>query len=104
MHTEHTHTFDTHADSDPDTSASLTMSHVTEDNGADEDQPDTVSDQSAVRTKRSKVINYQGVVTEVVSEGAGLYVIDRRVGLCLAYQPSLKRKLRVGDTVEVSCS
>lgn len=46
----------------------------------------------------------QGIVTEVVSEGAGLYVIDRRVGLCLAYQPSLRRKLRVGDTVEVSCS
>lgn len=42
------------------------------------------------------------MVTEVVSEGAGLYVIDRRVGFCLAYQPSLRRKLRVGDTVEVS--
>lgn len=44
----------------------------------------------------------QGTVTEVVSEGAGLYVIDRKVGLCLAYQPALRRKLRVGDSVEVS--
>lgn len=42
-------------------------------------------------------------MTEVVSEGAGLYVIDKKVGLCLAYQPALRRKLRVGDTVEVSC-
>lgn len=59
MHTEHTHTFDTRADSEPDTPASLTMSHIAEDDGSDEYQPDTVSDQSAVRTKRSKVINYQ---------------------------------------------
>lgn len=44
----------------------------------------------------------QGTLTEVVSEGAGLYVIDRKVGLCLAYQPALRRKLRVGDSVEVS--
>lgn len=41
-------------------------------------------------------------MTQVVSEGAGLYVIDKTVGLCLAYQPSLRRKLRAGDEVEVS--
>lgn len=41
-------------------------------------------------------------MTEVVSEGAGLYVIDRKVGLCLAYQPTLRRTLRAGDSVEVS--
>ncbi|XP_061566120.1 CST complex subunit CTC1-like [Cololabis saira] len=58
-------------------------------------------DQSGVRMKRSKVISYQGMVTEVVSEGAGLYVIDRKVGLCLAYQPSARRKLRAGDQVEL---
>lgn len=43
-------------------------------------------------------------MTEVVSAGAGLYVMDRRVSLCLAYQPSLKRELRVGDSVQVSLS
>uniref|UniRef100_A0A3Q3DW01 CST complex subunit CTC1 n=1 Tax=Hippocampus comes TaxID=109280 RepID=A0A3Q3DW01_HIPCM len=45
------------------------------------------------RIKESQVINYQGTVTEVVSAGAGLYVMDRKRGLCLAYQPELKRKL-----------
>lgn len=44
----------------------------------------------------------QGTVTRVVSAGAGLYVMDREVGLCLAYQPSLRRELRVGDSVQVS--
>lgn len=42
------------------------------------------------------------MVTEVVSEGAGLYVLDGKVGLCVAYQPAAKRKLRAGDRVEVS--
>lgn len=59
MHTEHTHAFDSHADSEPGTPASLTMSHMAEDDGADEEQSDAVGDQSAVRTKRSKFINYQ---------------------------------------------
>lgn len=40
-------------------------------------------------------------MTQVVSDGAGLYVIDRKVGLCLAYQPATRRKLRAGDSVEV---
>lgn len=41
-------------------------------------------------------------MTEVVSAGAGLYVMDGKVGLCLAYQPPLRRKLRAGDSVQVS--
>lgn len=41
-------------------------------------------------------------MTQVVSEGAGLFIIDKEVGLCLAYQPSPRRNLRVGDKVEVS--
>uniref|UniRef100_A0A3P8V5M4 CST complex subunit CTC1 n=1 Tax=Cynoglossus semilaevis TaxID=244447 RepID=A0A3P8V5M4_CYNSE len=44
-----------------------------------------------------ELIQSGGMVTEVVNEGAGLYVIDRTVGLCLAYLPSLRRKLRAGD-------
>uniref|UniRef100_A0A3Q3EZY6 CST complex subunit CTC1 n=1 Tax=Kryptolebias marmoratus TaxID=37003 RepID=A0A3Q3EZY6_KRYMA len=55
----------------------------------------------SVRMKRSRVISYQGTVTEVISEGAGLYVIDKKVGLCVAYQPSARRKLRAGDRVEL---
>ncbi|XP_028254759.1 CST complex subunit CTC1 isoform X2 [Parambassis ranga] len=62
-------------------------------------EPEAV--QSAVRMKRSRVISYQGTVTEVVSEGAGLYVIDGKVGLCLSYQPPVRRRLRVGDGVEL---
>ncbi|XP_035986962.1 CST complex subunit CTC1 isoform X1 [Fundulus heteroclitus] len=57
--------------------------------------------QPAVRIKQSRVISYQGVVTEVVSEGAGLYLMDRKVGLCLAYQPPERRRLRAGDQVEL---
>ncbi|KAG7495806.1 CST complex subunit CTC1 [Solea senegalensis] len=56
---------------------------------------------SGVRLKQARIISYQGMVTEVVSEGAGLYVLDRKVGLCLAYQPTLRRKLRAGDCVEL---
>lgn len=59
MHTEHTHAVDTRADSEPDTPASLTMAHIADDNDCDESQPDIVIDQSAARTKRSKVISYQ---------------------------------------------
>ncbi|KAM9414363.1 CST complex subunit CTC1 isoform 2-T4 [Pholidichthys leucotaenia] len=54
-----------------------------------------------VRIKQSRVISYQGTVTEVVNEGAGLYVMDGKVGLCLAYQPTARRKLRLGDRLEL---
>ncbi|KAL3050797.1 hypothetical protein OYC64_001129 [Pagothenia borchgrevinki] len=67
----------------------------------EEMEPERDAGQSAVRMKKSRVISYQGTVTEVVSEGAGLYVMDRRVGLCLAFQPALRRKLRTGDTLEL---
>ncbi|KAK1876020.1 CST complex subunit CTC1 [Dissostichus eleginoides] len=67
----------------------------------EEAEPERDAGQSAARMKKSRVISYQGTVTEVVSEGAGLYVMDRRVGLCLAYQPALRRKLRTGDTLEL---
>ncbi|XP_008302181.1 CST complex subunit CTC1 [Stegastes partitus] len=74
----------------------MMMSHASDD--SEEAEPDV---QSGVRMKQSRVISYQGIVTKVVSEGAGLYVIDGRVGLCLAYQPMPKRKLRAGDRVEL---
>ncbi|RVE60932.1 hypothetical protein OJAV_G00185670 [Oryzias javanicus] len=76
------------------TDTPLLMSHDCE-----EEEPDL--NQSGVRMKRSRIISYQGTVTDVVSEGAGLYVLDRKLGLCLAYQPASRRSLRVGDGVEL---
>ncbi|KAK6322956.1 hypothetical protein J4Q44_G00052950 [Coregonus suidteri] len=49
-----------------------------------------------LRTKHSKVISYKGVLTSVLSAAAGLYVIDGKVGLCLAYQPLRRCGLRPG--------
>ncbi|XP_068444509.1 CST complex subunit CTC1 isoform X2 [Clinocottus analis] len=94
------HTNYTHTDTLLDTAPPLKMSHV-DDEECEEAEPERGVNQSGVRIKKSRVISYQGTVTEVVSEGAGLYVIDRRVGLCLAYQPTLRRKLRPGDSVEL---
>ncbi|XP_062301241.1 CST complex subunit CTC1 [Scomber scombrus] len=93
----HTHTQE-HTHTPADTPPTVMMSHSEE---KEEAEPETDSVQSAVRMKESRVISYQGTVTQVVSEGAGLYMIDRTVGLCLAYQPTLSRKLRAGDTVEL---
>uniref|UniRef100_A0A3B4BHF4 CST complex subunit CTC1 n=1 Tax=Periophthalmus magnuspinnatus TaxID=409849 RepID=A0A3B4BHF4_9GOBI len=39
---------------------------------------------------------------DVLSRGAGLYVIDRKVGLCLANQPLPLRAIRPGDTLQIS--
>uniref|UniRef100_A0A8C9ZYJ2 CST complex subunit CTC1 n=1 Tax=Sander lucioperca TaxID=283035 RepID=A0A8C9ZYJ2_SANLU len=96
------HTNYTLTDPEPpsDTPPPLMMSH-NDDDDCEEAEPERDAGQSAVRMKKSRVISYQGTVTEVVSEGAGLYVIDRKVGLCLAYQPTPRRKLRAGDSVEL---
>ena len=40
-------------------------------------------------------------MTSVLSEGAGLYVIDGKVGLCLAYQPLDRLGLRPGVEIEL---
>ncbi|XP_051249640.1 CST complex subunit CTC1 [Dicentrarchus labrax] len=100
IHTNYTHTPPDYTHTPSDTPPPLMMSH-SDDDDCDEAEPDRDSVQSAVSMKRSRVISYQGTVTEVVSEGAGLYVIDGKVGLCLAYQPTLRRKLRAGDCVEL---
>ncbi|XP_039996989.1 CST complex subunit CTC1 isoform X2 [Xiphias gladius] len=103
LHTNYTPTHtpveNTHSESQSDMPPSM-MSHV-DDDDCEEVEPERDVVQSGVRMKHSRVISYQGTVTEVVSEGAGLYVIDRMVGLCLAYQPTLRRKLRAGDCVEL---
>ncbi|KAM6894522.1 CST complex subunit CTC1 isoform 2-T2 [Lycodopsis pacificus] len=102
IHTNYTHTpvGDTHTDTPLDTPPPLMMSHV-DDEDCQEVEPERGVNQSGFRMNKSRVISYQGTVTTVVSEGAGLYVIDRKVGLCLAYQPTLRRKLRAGDSVEL---
>ncbi|KAI3375949.1 hypothetical protein L3Q82_016362 [Scortum barcoo] len=101
IHTDYTHTeTHTHTDSQSDTPPSLKASHV-DDDDCEEAESESDVIQSSVRIKYSRVISYQGTVTEVVSEGAGLYVIDKKVGLCLAYQPTLRRRLRAGDSVEL---
>uniref|UniRef100_A0A096LY92 CST complex subunit CTC1 n=1 Tax=Poecilia formosa TaxID=48698 RepID=A0A096LY92_POEFO len=69
--------------------------------GLEEAEPEELPVQSGGRIKHSSVISYQGTVTEVVNEGAGLYLLDRKVGLCLAFQPPARRKLRPGDQVEL---
>ncbi|XP_060951768.1 CST complex subunit CTC1 [Limanda limanda] len=100
IHTNYTpaHTLmnDTHAESQTDTPPSR-MLH-TDDDVSEEAESEGGSGGSL---KQARVISYQGIVTEVVSEGAGLYVIDRKVGLCLAYQPTRRRSLRAGDRVEL---
>ncbi|XP_042072932.1 CST complex subunit CTC1 [Haplochromis burtoni] len=98
LHADYTHTQEhtqehTHSES--------LLSQPAEDDCEEAEHEEVELDQSAVRIKHSKVISYQGTVTEVVSEGAGLYVLDGKVGLCVAYQPAAKRKLRAGDRVEL---
>ncbi|XP_076009499.1 CST complex subunit CTC1 isoform X2 [Genypterus blacodes] len=96
-HTLNTHTQET--TQNPHTDTLLLLSHDGED--LEEAEPQRHVVQSTVRIKQSRVIGYQGIVTEVLSEGSGLYMIDGKVGLCLAYQPTLRRKLRPGDAVEL---
>ncbi|XDV46698.1 hypothetical protein PO909_014537, partial [Leuciscus waleckii] len=48
------------------------------------------SSASSVRVKRSTLISFKGTVTKILNAEAGLYEIDRQVGLCLAYQPAQK--------------
>ncbi|XP_036403899.1 CST complex subunit CTC1 isoform X2 [Megalops cyprinoides] len=56
-----------------------------------------------IKTKLSKVISYKGVVSKVLNLEAGLYEIDGKVGLCLAYQPLQRggRGFRPGAEVEL---
>ncbi|XP_041840610.1 CST complex subunit CTC1 isoform X2 [Melanotaenia boesemani] len=89
----------TQSDSQLDTPL-LVMSQ-TDEVACEEAEPEEDTFQSGWKMKNSRVISYQGTVSEVVSEGAGLYVLDRKVGLCVAYQPAARRKLRAGDGVEL---
>ncbi|CAI5657300.1 unnamed protein product [Oreochromis niloticus] len=100
LHADYTHTQE-HTQEHTHSESLLLMSQPAEDDCEEAEHEEVEMDQSAERIKQSKVISYQGMVTEVVSEGAGLYVLDGKVGLCMAYQPAAKRKLRAGDRVEL---
>ncbi|XP_065131812.1 CST complex subunit CTC1 [Paramisgurnus dabryanus] len=56
-----------------------------------------------VRTKHSTLISYKGLITKVLNAEAGLYEIDGKVGLCLAYQPVQKcgGGLRPGTEIQL---
>uniref|UniRef100_UPI00358E9220 CST complex subunit CTC1 n=1 Tax=Myxine glutinosa TaxID=7769 RepID=UPI00358E9220 len=52
---------------------------------------------------QSRVCSYQGQITAVLYAMAGLYELDNKVGLCLAYQPclGLGKGLRLGAVVQI---
>ncbi|XP_051469127.1 CST complex subunit CTC1 isoform X2 [Apus apus] len=54
-------------------------------------------------TKESKIISYLGTITKVLNVQAGLFLLDNKVCLCLAYQQMLHsaRGLRPGACVEL---
>ncbi|XP_063999461.1 CST complex subunit CTC1 isoform X2 [Pogoniulus pusillus] len=54
-------------------------------------------------TKKSKVVSYVGTVTKILNVQAGLYLLDDKVCLCLAYQQLLNsaRGLRPGACLEL---
>ncbi|XP_009079477.1 PREDICTED: CST complex subunit CTC1, partial [Acanthisitta chloris] len=63
--------------------------------GGEEDRPRS--------TKESTIISYVGFVTKVLNVQAGLFLLDDKICLCLAYQPlsSSARRLRPGACVEL---
>ncbi|XP_010119602.1 PREDICTED: CST complex subunit CTC1, partial [Chlamydotis macqueenii] len=63
--------------------------------GAEEERPGS--------NKESKIISYVGTVTEILNAQAGLFLLDNKVCLCLAYQQFLNftRGLRPGARVEL---
>ncbi|XP_062871489.1 CST complex subunit CTC1 [Trichomycterus rosablanca] len=86
---------DTDMDEDVDTHAqSLTDAHTP----LQEDTPSTElpvhhgpsAGVNPARTKLSKIISYRGRITAVLNQEAGLYELDGKVTLCLAYQPLRK--------------
>ncbi|XP_049622071.1 CST complex subunit CTC1 [Suncus etruscus] len=54
-------------------------------------------------SRESRLLSYQGIVTDVLYEPAGLYELDGQLKLCLAYQQShrLRRVLRPGVSLEL---
>ncbi|NXX59533.1 CTC1 protein, partial [Scopus umbretta] len=62
-----------------------------------------VEDERPGSTKESKIISYVGTITQVLNVQAGLFLLDNKVCLCLAYRQLLNsaRGLRPGACVEL---
>ncbi|XP_008944557.1 PREDICTED: CST complex subunit CTC1, partial [Merops nubicus] len=62
-----------------------------------------VEDEKPRSTKESKIISYVGTITKILNVQAGLFLLDNKVCLCLAYQQLLNsaRGLRPGARVEL---
>ncbi|XP_061221381.1 CST complex subunit CTC1 [Neopsephotus bourkii] len=62
-----------------------------------------VEEEKPRSTKESKIISYVGFVTKILNIQAGLFLLDNKVCLCLAYQQWLNsaRGLRPGAYVEL---
>ncbi|XP_054065683.1 CST complex subunit CTC1 isoform X11 [Rissa tridactyla] len=62
-----------------------------------------VEDERPGSIKESKIISYVGTVTKILNVQAGLFLLDNKVCLCLAYQQFLNsaRGLRPGACVEL---
>uniref|UniRef100_A0A8C4NHR8 CST complex subunit CTC1 n=1 Tax=Eptatretus burgeri TaxID=7764 RepID=A0A8C4NHR8_EPTBU len=60
-------------------------------------------DEMVENDAQSRVCSYQGQITAVLYAMAGLYELDNKVGLCLAYQPclGLGKGLRLGAVVQI---
>ncbi|KAJ6658353.1 hypothetical protein lerEdw1_020625 [Lerista edwardsae] len=65
------------------------------------EQPE--EEERLVTARQSKVVSYIGTITQVLNTHAGLYELDKKFTLCLAYQQLLNsgRGLRPGARVEL---
>ncbi|XP_018589060.1 CST complex subunit CTC1 isoform X2 [Scleropages formosus] len=58
---------------------------------------------SRARSKTSRIISYKGVLTRVLDAEGGLFELDGKVGLCVAYQPlqEMACSFRPGAQIEL---
>ncbi|XP_036447454.1 CST complex subunit CTC1 [Colossoma macropomum] len=97
----------THSEPDPHRPQSLTDTRLQEDTHSEGDPAQGGAGPAdsvyPVRRKLSRIISYRGRISSVLNAEAGLYEIDRKVGLCLAYQPLRKwcSGLRPGAEIEL---
>ncbi|XP_053499587.1 CST complex subunit CTC1 [Ictalurus furcatus] len=93
---------DTHSDSHSE-SHTQSQSHTHTDTHLQQEYEEAQVHDGPVRTKLSKIISYRGRITGVRDVEAGLYEIDGKMLLCLAYQPVRKwgGGLRPGAEIEL---
>ncbi|XP_067827483.1 CST complex subunit CTC1 isoform X2 [Heptranchias perlo] len=59
--------------------------------------------EEVIESRESKICTYRGVISKVLNIGAGIYELDGKFGLCVAYQQVVNcgRGLRPGAQVEI---